>query len=241
MEKSRPTDEIFQIENHFFGEGDDFIFGVDEAGRGPLVGPVVAATVMISKECIIRINESLKNGDFDENIFDFVRDSKKLTEKKREEVYEFIVNNFYVGVGVCDHDTVDRINILQASFLSMKKAIVDLRGKLKKSKGNDFFIEDKSIILVDGNKTIPNLSGKQKAFIQGDKNVKLISAASIVAKVTRDRLLYEMHEKYPQYGFDRHKGYGTKIHMEALKKHGPCEYHRKSFGPVKRYLKGIME
>ena len=159
-----------------------------------------------------------------------IRDSKTLSEKQREKSFDFITENFYVGIGVCDHSTIDRINILEASFLAMKKALADLKGKSNNLKNQ------RSIILLDGNKKIPNFSQKQEAIIGGDKIVKTISAASIIAKVTRDKFMLGMHEKYPNYAFDKHKGYGTKIHLENLKKYGPCEIHRKSFGPVKKHF-----
>jgi ribonuclease HII len=164
-----------------------------------------------------------------DGIWDLVRDSKKLSEKQREKVFDFIQKNFYVGIGLCSHETIDRINILEASFLAMKKAVQDLRRNMKQS-------DTGCIILVDGNKTIPNFSLEQKAIIGGDGIIKSISAASIIAKVTRDRLMLEMHKKYPQYGFDKHKGYGTKLHMAMLSKFGPCDIHRKSFAPVKEAL-----
>jgi ribonuclease HII len=232
MNKSIVFDEVFEIENKYLKKGSSFVVGVDEAGRGPLVGPVVASAVMIGKKDTERLQENSILDEFGEDIFDLIRDSKKLTPKRRERVYNFIMTNFYVGVGICDHNTVDRVNILEASFLAMKKAISDLKMKNREAVSWG----DEKIFLIDGNKTIPNLSDNQEAVVGGDNLVKVISAASIVAKVARDKMLLEMHEKYPQYGFDKHKGYGTKAHMEALEKFGPCEFHRKSFGPVKRLL-----
>jgi ribonuclease HII len=129
---------------------------------------------------------------------------------------------------MCDHQTIDEINILEASFLAMKKAVNDLKMKFRSELPNF----ENNIILVDGNKKIPNLSLYQQAVIGGDRIVKSISAASIIAKVTRDRLMLEMDAKYPQYGFAKHKGYGTKQHMEALQQFGPCEIHRQTFEPM---------
>jgi len=123
---------------------------------------------------------------------------------------------------------------LEASFLAMKKAIADLSRKMKKGSG---WNNMQTIIILDGNKEIPNLSMEQRAVVSGDKLAKSISAASIVAKVTRDRIMLEFHEKYPQYGFNKHKGYGTKMHMDSLANHGPSEIHRQSFAPVARLLK----
>ncbi|HBO16480.1 MAG: Ribonuclease HII [Candidatus Moranbacteria bacterium GW2011_GWE2_35_2-] len=224
----------FDLEKKLLGKGYGFVIGVDEAGRGPLVGPVVACAATLKN------NESgIKNQELKE--WDLVRDSKKLSAGQREKAFDFVLENFHVGIGICDHETIDRVNILEASFLAMKIALVDLNSKLKNyklNKNSKFKIQNyKQILLVDGNKKIPNFSGEQLAVVGGDKIVKSISAASIVAKVTRDRMMMEAHEKYPQYHFDKHKGYGTKIHMESLKQYGPCEIHRKSFAPVKKTLK----
>lgn len=218
----------FETEKILRNQGYDFIIGTDEVGRGPLAGSVVAAAVAFK----FQVPNSRFQAD---SMWDLVRDSKKLSEKQREEVFDFINKNFYVGIGLCDHNTIDRVNILEASFLAMKKAVQDL---LRKSQqplvGSN---QQKIIVLVDGNKKIPNFSMKQQAIVSGDKLVKSISAASIIAKVTRDKIMQEMHHKYAQYGFDKNKGYGTKFHMEALKKYGPCEIHRRSFVPVKNALK----
>ncbi len=216
------------IKNKNFENETGFVVGVDEAGRGPLCGPVVA--------CAATLKEDFSNNAFFESgDWDLIRDSKKLSEKQREKAFKFIYDNFYIGIGLCDHNTIDRINILEASFLAMKKAIQELKRvvdkDIKQKKYDSAFV-----ILVDGNKEIPNLSMEQIAIVSGDSLVKSIAAASIIAKVTRDKMMMEMHEKYPQYGFDKHKGYGTKVHMEALKKHGSCDIHRKTFAPVKRVL-----
>jgi ribonuclease HII len=155
----------------------------------------------------------------------FVRDSKTLSEKKRDEMYDFVREHFTVGVGVVHSGTIDRMNILEATFLAMKEAVADLR---RHATGD----RDTMILLVDGNMTIPNLSLPQEAIVDGDALVRSIAAASIVAKVTRDRMMLEYDAAYPVYGFARHKGYGTKEHMDALRKHGACPIHRMSFKPV---------
>jgi ribonuclease HII len=197
-------------EKNLFNRGARLIGALDEAGRGPLAGPVVAVCVVIDGGFEIR--EELEAID----------DSKKLTAKRREELFEVIKDNFLeVGVGICDHETIDRINILQASFLAMKKALGALRHK-------------PDYLILDGKFPIPNISTPQKPIINGDALVFSIAAASIIAKVTRDRIMREMHDIYPNYGFDVHKGYGTKLHMERLKEFGACPIHRRSFGPVKR-------
>lgn len=206
-------------EQNLFKEGCCLMGALDEAGRGPLVGPVVAACVVINPDFILK---NINNKDLAG-----IKDSKKLSSKKREFLFEIIKKEFVeVGVGICNHETIDRVNILEATFLAMKKALGDLKQK------PDF-------LLVDGKLPISNLSLKQKPIINGDNLVFSIAAASIIAKVTRDRLMDNIHQAYPQYGFDKHKGYGTKLHMDCLKKYGPCPFHRKSFSPVSDYyLKG---
>ncbi|MFA7319638.1 MAG: ribonuclease HII [Parcubacteria group bacterium] len=232
------TGEIFKEERSFLAEGYDFVVGIDEAGRGPLAGPVTAAAVAWRniQYPILNIQSNPNNQEFFKNI-NLIKDSKKLSEKQREALYDFIQDNFYVGVGICDHSTIDRVNILEATYLAMKSAIAALNSKIQmsndKSNPNFKFQNFKKIILVDGNKIIPNLSIEQRAIVGGDGFVKSIAAASIIAKVTRDRMMREAHSKYPQYNFLQHKGYGTKIHMDALKKFGPCEIHRRSFRPVR--------
>jgi ribonuclease HII len=197
-------------EKILFDNNYKLVAGIDEAGRGPLAGPVVAVC------CVIGPDFKL-----DKEELCFINDSKKLTHKKREEMFDVIQDsNIETGVGVCDNETIDRINILQATFLAMKKAISGLRNR-------------PDYLLVDGKFGIPNSSYIQKPVIKGDEKVFSIAAASIIAKVTRDRMMMEIHKKYPQYGFDKHKGYGTKLHMEQLKKYGPSFIHRKSFGPCK--------
>jgi ribonuclease HII len=192
-----------------------FVIGVDEAGRGPLAGPVVAAAVCY-KDSNFQIPDRLAKD------FAFIRDSKKLSEKQREKVFTLIEEYFYAGVGIVSAETIDRINILQAAFLAMKSAISDLRKQIK----GEFYC------LVDGDKAIPNISIRQEAIIGGDGSVKSIAAASIIAKVTRDRIMKNFGQEYPKYGFAKHKGYGTREHLDALRRFGPCPIHRMSFRPV---------
>lgn len=240
----------FNLEKKLLKKGYKIIIGIDEAGRGPLAGPVVAAAVILKNMCHSghdpESKKILKQVQ-DDKSWNLIRDSKTLSEKQREKVFDFVQENFYVGIGICDHKTIDRINILEASFLAMKKAVSALKHKIKSDtrfrlpgcaqRASGGRNDRGAIVLVDGNKKIPNFSMEQMAIVSGDKIVKSISAASIIAKVTRDRMMIEMHKKYPQYFFDKHKGYGTKLHMENLKKHGSCKIHRKSFAPVKRVLK----
>jgi ribonuclease HII len=150
-----------------------------------------------------------------------------LTEKRREELFELLsMLPLEIGVGICDHITIDRINILQASFLAMKKAISALKNRPE-------------YILLDGKFRIPNLSLPQKAIISGDDLVFSIAAASIIAKVTRDRMMRKLHSDYPVYGFNKHKGYGTRDHLMALAAHGPSAIHRRSFDPVRQACETI--
>ncbi len=178
--------------------------GVDEAGRGPLAGPVVAAAVVVEKYV---------------PDFDMINDSKKLSEKKRELLFDIILANCRVGVGIVSPREIDEVNILNATFSAMRKAIEELE-----LEGVKF-----SKVLVDGNHKIRNYAGEQEAVIKGDSKSLSIAAASIIAKVTRDRIMKKYGELYPEYGFEKHKGYGTKQHKEALLKHGQIEVHRKSF------------
>jgi ribonuclease HII len=177
--------------------------GVDEAGRGPLAGPVVAAAVILDDAKRIR----------------GLADSKVLTPLQRERLYDQIREKaLCCAVGEATVGEIDTLNILHATMLAMSRAVEGLR--LKPAK-----------VLVDGNR-LPRLDVLCEAVVGGDAKVKSISAASIVAKVTRDRMLAQLHEEFPQYGFATHKGYGTPEHLEALRTHGPCVHHRKHFSPV---------
>lgn len=183
------------------------VAGVDEAGRGPLAGPVVAAAVILDERSPIK----------------GLADSKQLTAARRERLYDEIrAKALCCSVAQASVEEIDQLNILQATMLAMRRAVQGLR--LKPSK-----------VLVDGNR-LPPLDVLAEAIVSGDALVPAISAASILAKVTRDRLLCELHLLHPEYGFDRHKGYGTAQHMQALKMHGALAVHRRSFAPVARAL-----
>ena len=179
------------------------VLGVDEAGRGPLAGAVVAGAVIIPEY-------------FSE--LDEINDSKKLTEKKREKLFEIIIEKCIVGIGISDEKEIDEVNILNATFSAMRKAINQVTEKA-----------EFDVVLVDGNHKIKGYMGKQEEVIKGDAKSLSIAAASIVAKVTRDRMMLEVAKEFPEYNFAKHKGYGTKLHREILLEKGPCKYHRKSF------------
>ena len=182
------------------------VVGVDEAGRGPLVGSVVAGAVILPNEFYLPE----------------LTDSKKLSEKKREALYELITKQCQWSVGESSPDEIDQINILQATMLAMKRAVENLNIQYNQ-------------VLVDGNRC-PDLQNCT-AIIKGDLTEPVISAASIVAKVTRDRQMLELDKQYPEYGFAKHKGYGTKMHLEALNEFGPIAgQHRTSFAPIKRLI-----
>jgi len=182
--------------------------GVDEAGRGPLAGPVVAAAVILD----------------DLHPIAGLNDSKKLTAKRREKLFDEIkAKALCFSIAQASVQEIDEINILQATMLAMKRAVEGLRLKPLK-------------VLVDGNR-LPTIDIRAEAIVQGDALVPAISAASILAKVHRDRLCEEMHARYPQYGFDQHKGYGTALHLAALQAHGPADCHRLTFAPVARSVR----
>lgn len=181
------------------------IIGVDEAGRGPLAGPVVAAAAKLKN-----YSEALQE----------INDSKKLTEKKREKLFDIILENFEIGIGIATPEEIDEINILNATFLAMRRALKDLEKKIE--------IDD-ALILVDGNFKMREYFGNQEPVIKGDAKSLSIAAASIIAKVTRDRLMVEESKNYPEYQFEKHKGYGTKAHRTVLLQKGPTPIHRKSF------------
>lgn len=189
-----------EYENKALEQGFEIICGIDEAGRGPLAGPVYAAAVI------------LPNG----HIIEGVNDSKKLSEKKREQLFDKILDEcISYGIGIADEKEIDEINILQATFLAMRRSVDNLSVK-------------PDIALIDGNKK-PGLYIEQWDIVKGDSKSASISAASILAKVSRDRYMLEMAERYPEYQFEKHKGYGTKLHYEMIEKYGVSPIHRKSF------------
>lgn len=191
--------------------GANFIVGIDEAGRGPLAGPVVACACFIPPDMVQEFAD--------------VNDSKKLTEHKREEIFKRLQSDRVVyGLGVATAAEIDRLNILQATFLAMCRAAEKLNNL------------PNALALVDGPYPAAGLTMRQQAVINGDALSLSIAAASILAKVTRDHYMCGLDEKYPEYRFSEHKGYGTPQHLELLKRYGPCPEHRKTFGPVRKLL-----
>ncbi len=192
--------DLWEIERSCFAGGFELVCGIDEAGRGPLAGPVCAAAVILPRELEIA----------------GLNDSKKLTDKKRRELYDIITEQAVsYGIAMASEQEIDEINILQATFLAMERAVAKLLSK-------------PDLALVDGNRE-PHLPLPVKTVVKGDSRSANIAAASILAKVTRDLLMEELDEKYPAYGFAVHKGYGTKRHYEALREYGPCPIHRMTF------------
>jgi ribonuclease HII len=190
-----------------------WICGVDEAGRGPLVGSVVAGAVVLDP------NQPIIG----------LRDSKKLSPARREQLYAEIMQKARAwGVGQASPSEIDTLNILQATMLAMRRAIEALSERLG---------EWPSKALIDGNRC-PILPIASEAIIKGDAKEPAISAASIIAKVTRDQQMQALHTQYPQYGFNQHMGYPTEVHMQALKQYGPCEEHRRTFAPVRNLISG---
>ena len=214
----------FETERARSANGSRRVVGVDEVGRGPLAGPVVAAAVCY-RDPLFVIPMALAGE------FALIRDSKKLSEAQREKLFVFISAHFDIGIGVISSETIDRVNILEATFLAMKAAISELR-RITHNQSSTIDTHAQPLFLIDGNQPIPNFSGEQEAIVGGDGTVKSIAAASIIAKVTRDRMMDEYDGQYPVYGFAQHKGYGTKQHMDALRKYGACPIHRQSFRPV---------
>ena len=206
---------MFDFEQEAHKKGYFFIAGVDEAGRGPLAGPVVAAAVILPSH----IHSSAEIP----KIFTEVDDSKKLSAEKRKYLYnELISSGIKFGIGIVSEKTIDEINILRATILAMEKAVSELK-------------PEPEYLLIDGITPL-NLSIEQKLIIKGDSRSCSIAAASIFAKVTRDRIMDEIHTLYPQYGFNKHKGYPTKNHLNKIFELGPCPIHRKSFKGVKEFL-----
>ena len=193
-------------ENKYISQGKNLICGVDEAGRGPLAGPVCAAAVIMPEGLII----------------EGVNDSKKLTSKKREKLFDIIKNEaICYSVAFASASEIDEINILNATHLAMTRAVEGLE-------------KAPEVVLVDGN-SLPKWYYNSEAIVKGDAVCHSIACASILAKVSRDRLMLLEAEKYPRYSFEKHKGYGTKVHVKALKEYGPCPIHRKTF--LKKILK----
>ena len=199
---------LYEYENELYSKGIKYIGGVDEVGRGPLIGPVVASCVVLPKDFVL----------------EGLTDSKKLSEKKRDKFYDYIIEHALAyGIGVVSPEEIDEINIYEASRKAMLIAISKVREQIN--------LEHVLIDAMPINIDIPTTS-----IIKGDAKSISIAAASVVAKVTRDKMMYELDKKYPMYGFASHKGYPTKKHIEAIHKYGLIEGYRKSYGPVKEVI-----
>ena len=200
----------FSIENKYKNK---ICFGIDEAGRGPLAGPVVAASIFLEGHLVEGIN-----------------DSKKLSKTKRNKIFADLIANCKYGVGIVSADVIDEINILEATKIAMLNSVLDLQKKY------DVFAQ---VVLIDGD-FIPfekrDKIEEMESIVKGDQKSLSIAAASIIAKVTRDNLMLEYDAKYPQYGFKNHQGYPTKFHIEKVKEFGVLDIHRKSFAPIKKML-----
>ena len=201
--------DLWAYEEELYKEGINYIGGVDEVGRGPLVGNVVTAC------CVLPKNFKLEG----------LTDSKKLSEKKREKYYDYIINNCIAyGIGRCTSEEIDKYNILEATKIAMKRAIDEVKKQI-----------NLEYVLIDGNMKF-DLDIPYKSIIKGDSKSISIAAASVLAKVTRDREMYELDKIYPMYGFSKHKGYPTKKHVEAIHKYGLIDGYRKTYGPVEEVL-----
>ena len=204
----------FNIEDGLLLPADALIAGVDEVGRGSLAGPVMAAAIILDRsKCL---DDELRQVD----------DSKRLSKKNREAISSWIYKVSTVGIGFVDREGIDRLNILWASLLAMERAIDDVQKNLDRPL---------DAVLIDGNR-LPALNCRGYAIVQGDKKSFSIAAASIVAKIARDRFMLQMAKTYPQYGWEKNMGYGTRYHMEALKKYGVTDQHRRSFRPIAETL-----
>lgn len=201
-----------KLEEKLWQKGFRYVLGVDEAGRGPLAGPVVVGAVLI---------ENTKQ------VVENVRDSKKMTKKQREQAFvEIQEKSTAFGIGIVDAKEIDRVGIKEAVKEAMILAVSEVEKKIKKKV--DYIISDGAVYLLDDHKMM--------SISRGDLNHYSIAAASVLAKVTRDMIMEEYSKKYPNYGFEKHMGYGTKVHLDAISKHGICDIHRKSYEPIKSSL-----
>lgn len=200
--------DLYEYENNLYAQNINYIGGVDEVGRGPLIGPVVASCVVLPKDFIL----------------EGLTDSKKLSEKKRDKFYSYIIENALAyGIGIIGPEIIDQVNIYQASKLAMLEAIKQVKEKLP--------LEHVLIDAMPLDLDIPSTS-----IIKGDSKSISIAAASVVAKVVRDKMMYALDLKYPEYGFAKHKGYPTKLHLEKIKEYGLIDGYRKTYGPIKELM-----
>ena len=205
--------DLYKYEKELYNSGYNYIGGIDEVGRGPLIGPVVTACVVLPKDFIL----------------EGLTDSKKLSEKKRNIFYDYIIEHaISYGIGIIGPERIDEINIYEAT----KEAMYMAYNEANKKNKIDYVLIDAMPLILD----VPN-----KSIIKGDATSISIAAASVIAKVTRDRMMYDLDKKYPEYGFAEHKGYPTKKHIEAINKYGLIEGYRKTYGPVKKVMEDKNE
>ena len=205
--------DLYKYEKELYNSGYNYIGGIDEVGRGPLIGPVVTACVVLPKDFIL----------------EGLTDSKKLSEKKRNIFYDYIIEHaISYGIGIVGPERIDEINIYEAT----KEAMYMAYNEANKKNKIDYVLIDAMPLILD----VPN-----KSIIKGDATSISIAAASVIAKVTRDRMMYDLDKKYPEYGFAKHKGYPTKKHIEAINKYGLIEGYRKTYGPVKKVMEDKNE
>jgi ribonuclease HII len=236
-----PAETLDRSTEYSLSSGYEHVIGVDEAGRGPLAGPVVVAACFIPRE--------LSN-----SIDAVIQDSKKMTEEQRDVGYEVLMSEPRIkyAVSIVSHTEIDEMNILQASLTGMRRATIELldilrnesmntitkKGKPKQQSADpkNLFSASSFLVLVDGNKVPASMPIECKAIVKGDSRVYSIAAASIIAKVVRDKLMVDLDKEYPQYNFAKHKGYPTAEHRALVMQHGPCPYHRLTYGPVRAAL-----
>lgn len=218
------------LEKKLFADGYRHVIGVDEVGMACLAGPVYVCAVLFTEKFFQKSHKKLR----------WLRDSKQLLPHQREKFYDELIKERGIKyqLASCGPKTIDKINIYQASRLAMKRSIKGLVLSIKQSRKshNTKYLIPNTVVLVDGKTSIKGLNLPQQAIVKGDRKVFTIACASIIAKVTRDRLMARLAKKYPQYGLEKHKGYPTKLHKAMLVQHGICEIHRKSFEPVAKLL-----
>ncbi len=230
---------LLKEEKKLWQKGYEIVIGLDEVGRGALAGPVVAVAFFVKRQFFLSNSQKIKIffADWKKEVKNIIKDSKSLNSQKREKLYRYFLNlkpEVEWGRGVVSEKIIDKINILEATKLAMKRAIRSLERKIKKNfnQQNQDFLKN-SFLIIDGNISLEDVLIPQKSIIKGDEKIFSCAAASIIAKVERDRIMVNYNKKYSGYWFNKNKGYGTKKHLEMLKKKGPSEIHRQTFKPIR--------